>query len=62
MVGVFNILKAHLGILPDRRIIHYNPATFEGKGIVIIAVFDANATGTLAPFYGMFTTGTHEED
>jgi len=36
-------------------------ATFEGKGIVT-AVFDANAISTLAPFNGMFTTGTHEED
>jgi hypothetical protein len=25
-------------------------------------VFDANATGSLAPFNGMFIVGTHEED
>ncbi len=43
------------------EIIRYNPATFEGKGLVI-AVFDNNATGSLAPFNGMMVVGTHEED
>jgi hypothetical protein len=43
------------------EIIRYDPTTFQGKGTVI-AVFDANATGTLAPFNGMFVVGTHEED
>ena len=43
------------------EIIRYDPATFEGKGIVI-AVFDRNATGSLAPFNGMMVVGTHEED
>jgi hypothetical protein len=57
----YSIFLCSSRILPDRRIKHYNPATFEGKGI-IIAVFEANVTGTLAPFNGMFTTGTHEED
>jgi hypothetical protein len=43
------------------EIIRYDPTTLQGKGI-IVAVFDANATGTLAPFNGMFVVGTHEED
>jgi hypothetical protein len=43
------------------EIIRYDPATFEGKGLVI-AVFDNNATGSLAPFNGMMVAGTHEED
>ena len=43
------------------EIIRYDPATFEGKGLVI-AVFDNNATGSLAPFNGMTVVGTHEED
>jgi hypothetical protein len=41
--------------------VRYNPTTFEGKGLTI-AVFDANATGSLAPFNGMMIAGTHEED
>lgn len=43
------------------EIIRYDPATFEGKGLVI-AVFDRNATGSLALFNGMMVVGTHEED
>lgn len=43
------------------EIIRYNPETFEGSGLVI-AVFDNNATGSLAPFNGMLVVGTHEED
>src|SRR5918997_4320198 len=43
------------------EIIRYDPATFEGSGLVI-AVFDNNATGSLAPFNGMMVVGTHEED
>jgi hypothetical protein len=43
------------------EIIRYNPETFEGNGLVI-AVFDNNATGSLAPFNGMLVVGTHEED
>ena len=41
--------------------IRYDPTTFEGKGLVT-AVFDRNATGSLAPFNGMMVVGTHEED
>ena len=43
------------------EIVRYDPATFEGKGFTI-AVFDRNATGSLAPFNGMIIVGTHEED
>jgi hypothetical protein len=43
------------------EIIRYDPTTFEGKGLVI-AVFDRNATGSLAPFNGMMVVGTHEEN
>jgi hypothetical protein len=43
------------------EIIRYDPTTFAGKGI-IIAVFDNNATGSLAPFNGMMVVGTHEDD
>ena len=38
-----------------------DPTTFEGKGLVV-AVFDRNATGMLAPFNGMMVVWTHEED
>jgi hypothetical protein len=43
------------------EIIRYDPTTFEGKGLVT-AVFDRNATGSLAPFNGMMVIGTHDED
>ena len=43
------------------EIIRYDPTTFQGEGTVI-AVFDNNATGMLAPFNGMMVVGTHEED
>ena len=43
------------------EIIRYDPTTLQGKGIVI-AVFDSNATGSLAPFNGMMVVGTHKED
>jgi hypothetical protein len=43
------------------EIIRYDPTTFQGEGIVI-AVFDNNATGSLAPFNGMMVVGTHEDD
>jgi 3D (Asp-Asp-Asp) domain-containing protein len=43
------------------EIVRYNPTTFQGKGITI-AVFDTNATGSLAPFNGMMIVGTHDED
>src|ERR687898_1663507 len=43
------------------EIVRYDPNTFVGSGLVI-AVFDNNATGSLAPFNGMMVVGTHEED
>ena len=43
------------------EIIQYDPESLQGKGI-IIAVFDSNATGTLAPFNGMIVAGTHYEN
>ncbi|HEX2472629.1 MAG TPA: hypothetical protein VHJ59_07755 [Nitrososphaera sp.] len=43
------------------EIVQYQPEPFQGKGLVI-AVFDRNATGSLAPFNGMMVVGTHEED
>jgi len=43
------------------EIIRYDPTTFEGKGLVT-AVFDRNATGSLAPFNGMMVIGIHDED
>jgi hypothetical protein len=42
------------------EIVQGDPETLETKG-VIIAVFDRNATGTLAPFNGMITVGIHDE-
>ena len=42
------------------EIVRYDPDPPQGKGIVI-AVFDRNATGTLAPFNGMIVTGIHDE-
>jgi hypothetical protein len=43
------------------EIIRYDPTTFKGAGI-LIAVFDRNATGMLAPFNGMIVVGTYFED
>ena len=43
------------------EVIRYDPETFEGNGLVI-AIFDNNATGSLAPFNRMMVVGTHEED
>ncbi len=43
------------------EIVRYDPTTLEGKGVVI-AVFDRNATGSVASFNGMMVIGTHEED
>ncbi len=42
------------------EIVQYQPEPFQGKGLVM-AVFDRNATGNLAPFNGMMVVGTHEE-
>ena len=42
------------------EIVEGDPETLETRG-VIIAVFDRNATGSLAPFNGMITVGIHDE-
>jgi hypothetical protein len=42
------------------KIVHGDPETLETRG-VIIAVFDRNATGPLAPFNDMLTVGIHDE-
>jgi hypothetical protein len=42
------------------EIVHGDPATLQTKG-VLIAVFDRNATGTLAPFNDMIAVGIHDE-
>ena len=41
-------------------IVQYDPATFQGKGLAM-AVFDTNATGSLALFDGLMVAGTREE-
>jgi hypothetical protein len=41
------------------EIVQYDPATFQGKGLAM-AVFDTNATGSLALFDGMMVVGIHE--
>jgi hypothetical protein len=59
--NVFSSDDGYKTAITFHEIIRYDPTTFEGKGTVI-AVFDANATGSLAPFNDMFVVGTHEEN
>lgn len=61
MEHVFSEDDGNTSAITFHEIIRYDPETFEGKGLVI-AVFDRNATGMLAPFNGMTVVGTHEED
>ena len=42
-------------------IVQYDPTTLQGRGLVT-ALFDNNATASLAAFNGMLVVGTHEED
>jgi len=42
------------------EIVKSNPTTLQTRGI-ITAVFDSNATGSLAPFNGMIVVGLHDE-
>src|SRR5215207_4444951 len=42
------------------EIVKEDPATLQTRGITT-AVFDSNATGSLAPFNGMVVVGLHEE-
>ena len=59
--NVFSVDDGDTSAITFFEIVQYNPITFEGKGLVI-AVFDRNATGSLAPFNGMLVVVTHEED
>jgi hypothetical protein len=47
-------------VMTYHEFIRRDSANPDGKGI-IIAVFDRNATGVLAPFNGMLMIGSHEE-
>ena len=59
--NVFSVDDGDTSAITFFEIIQYNPTTFQGKGIVG-AVFDNNATGSLAPFNGMLVVGTHDEN
>ena len=59
--NVFSVDDGDTSAITFFEIIQYDPATFRGDGLVT-AVFDNNATGSLAPFNGMLVVGTHEED
>jgi hypothetical protein len=58
--NVFSVDDGDTSAITFFEIIQYDPTTFQGKGIVG-AVFDNNATGSLAPFNSMMVIGTHEE-
>jgi hypothetical protein len=58
--NVFSVDDGDTSAITFFEIIQYDSTTFQGKGIVG-AVFDNNATGSLAPFNGMMVVGTHEE-
>jgi len=47
-------------VMTYHEFIRRDSANPDGKGI-IIAVFDRNSTGVLAPFNGMLMVGTHDE-
>jgi hypothetical protein len=59
--NVFSVDDGDTSAITFFEIIQYDLTTFQGKGIVG-AVFDNNATGSLAPFNGMLVAGIHEED
>ena len=59
--NVFSVDDGDTSAITFFEIVQYDPTTFEGNGVVI-AVFDNNATGSLASFNGMLVVGTHEED
>jgi hypothetical protein len=59
--NVFSVDDGDTSAITFFEIVQYDPMTFQGRGIAT-AVFDANATGSLAPFNGMLVVGTHEED
>jgi hypothetical protein len=58
--NVFSVDDGDTSAITFFEIIQYDPTTLEGRGLVT-AVFDNNATGSLAPFNGMLLLGTHEE-
>jgi len=58
--NVFSVDDDDTSAITFFEIIQYDPMTSEGRGLVT-AVFDNNATGSLAPFNGMLVVGTHEE-
>jgi hypothetical protein len=59
--NVFSVDDGDTSAITFFEIIQYDPTTLQGKGIVG-AVFDNNATGSLAPFNGMLVVGTHDEN
>ncbi len=59
--NVFSVDDGDTSAITFFEIVQYDPMTFQGRGLAT-AVFDANATGSLAPFNGMLVVGTHEED
>ncbi len=59
--NVFSVDDGDTSAITFFEIIQYDSTTFQGKGIVG-AVFDNNATGSLAPFNGMLVVGTHDEN
>jgi len=59
--NVFSVEDGDTSAITFFEIVKYDPMTFQGRGLVT-AVFDRNATGSLAPFNGMLVVGTHEED
>ena len=59
--NVFSVDDGDTSAITFFEIVQYDPTTLQGRGVVT-AVFDNNATGSLAPFNGMLVVGTHEED
>ena len=59
--NVFSVDDGDTSAITFFEIIQYDHTTLQGRGVVT-AVFDANATGSLAPFNGMLVVGIHEED
>jgi hypothetical protein len=58
--GVFSEEDGDTTAITFYEIMKSDPATTQTRGITI-AVFDSNATGSLAPFNGMIVVGQHEE-
>lgn len=58
--GVFSEEDGDTTAITFYEIMKSDPATTQTRGITI-AVFDSNATGSLAPFNGMIVAGLHNE-